>query len=97
MKYSDERVWLGGQAWNYEGHVRNDEHSLRVTIRRNAFDEQSWARVHRWDGTQWQLVLNKPICHCHCKTLSYVQPNVKVADFKKDTEELLQATLGIIG
>ena len=97
IQYSDERVWQGGHAWNYEGHVRNNEHSLRVSIRRNAHDEQSWARVHRWDGTKWQLVLSRPICECHCKTISYIQQGVKIAAFKKDTEELLQATMGIIG
>jgi hypothetical protein len=47
---------------------------MRATIRRNSYDEQSYARVEAWmPGTGWALVLTRTIHECpDVAALSYV-------------------------
>jgi len=62
-KLISERVWNQDQSWEYE-HVFNlndGDHIMRTTIRRNAYDAQSFGKVERWDGAEWKLVLTRSI------------------------------------
>jgi len=89
------RCWNMNQSWYYES-IYKKKHKLRVKIRRNAYDNQSFANVFRWDGNQWQLVCGKSIMECKCQTISYVNKDVTAADFKQDEEELLREALAIV-
>ena len=95
-----ERCWNSEQSWHYEKTVswlmNSAWHKLRVCIRRNAYDHQSFARVERWNGEQWHQVTRCPIGECSCREVSYVQDNIGVAAFHADADRLLGETYDII-
>ena len=93
-----ERVYKGSQAWEYEGlYSFARTHRLKVHIRRNAYDDQSWARCYRWDGAKWQLVGSRTIEECVCKGVSYVDPKPEPDIFRADADTLLAEAVFILG
>jgi|1_EtaG_2_1085319.scaffolds.fasta_scaffold02044_6 hypothetical protein len=56
-------------------------HKLKAEIRRNAYDDQSYARCYKFDGNKWNLVCSIPIKDCECQVVSYV---CKKIDARKD-------------
>lgn len=50
----DFRVWNQSQSWHYERIVRLGDHKLRIYGRHNAYQNQSYISLQRWDGVQWQ-------------------------------------------
>ena len=51
------RHWYSEQSW-YQEVVFKDINGvpLKAYVRHNAYEFQSYAELHRWDGTRWQLV-----------------------------------------
>jgi hypothetical protein len=59
--------WNAQQSWHYEEFlevvyvnmtVRRDPGiKLHILIHSNAYAEQSWAKIEKWDGTQWHLLV----------------------------------------
>ena len=94
-----KRFYNENQSWilNYTVGI-GDEHRLLVEIRRNAYDQQSYGRVSRWDGTRWHRVVNVPISECQCRVVSYVQPEGKAREdlFVLDAYRLLEEAKKII-
>jgi hypothetical protein len=84
------------QSWFFERIVSIPQHKLWIKIERNAYDNQSWARVKRWSGTSWENVYEEPIILCDCKYISYVNKDVKIQAFELDYNRLLNTTLKII-
>lgn len=97
-----ERCWLDDQSWYYELTLRyadprcGGSRRLRVSIRRNAFDTQSYAKVQQWDGAQWQNVCSRHISECECKSVSYVDRDVKPEQFHEDATMLLNDAFLIV-
>lgn len=64
VKIVDKRICRGSQDIDYveiltlvgKAGRTAAAHKLRIKIRSNAYASQSYARVDRWDGGQWQLV-----------------------------------------
>jgi len=98
MKIIAEQCYKQRQSWCYDRVVRYTagDHTLKVSIERNAYDDQSHAKVSRWDGAEWKYVHDKPIAQCHCSKISYVQEGVRPDDFLKDAEDLLGVAMDII-
>ena len=102
----DVRFFKGRQSWNYTRiYVSGSlaignlgEHKLRVTIKRDSLDAQSYARCDRWDGTKWQQVCSIPIKHCLCHAISYVESDTPALEglFAADSTELLELAKKII-
>ena len=83
------RVWKGSQSWEFEDILRlEDGQKLAIRIKRDSYDHQSYARVDRWDGAKWQLVVSNTIGECVCQKISYVADKVTAADFKVDADRL---------
>jgi len=96
MDTISERCYNQNQSWNYERTVNVDGTKLRVQIRRNAYDMQSFARVHIWDGSNWNVVCSRPISECTCKTISYVQDKINDGLFKSDADSILKEAMQIV-
>jgi hypothetical protein len=101
QKIISERCWKANQSWYYEKVIafasNTRSFKLKVDIRRNAYDDQSHARVYQWDGTKWQLVVKYPIRDCVCQHLDYTMMNVTADSFSTDTLYLLKEALQIVG
>lgn len=90
------------QSWNYQVHfLTGNGVMLRISIRRNAYDNQSHARVEAFDGAglKWNPLGSIPFETCACKTISYVQKQLTGSDmvlFEQDADRLLQMALVIL-
>jgi hypothetical protein len=85
------------QSWEWESVWRREEGErvlqIRVRIRRNAYDSQSWRKIEVFDpgNNCWNYLWSLPWAAAHCWPISYAMPRHKVDDrlFQKDEEELL--------
>jgi hypothetical protein len=82
------------QSWHYEIIVRVGGVKLRVLIRRNAYDDQSYVRGYAFSELKWNLLVDRPIQTAKCEPVSYVQskdqfdPNLFVLDGESVLKEL---------
>jgi hypothetical protein len=91
------------QSWHYTSHwhaVTRDV-MLRVSIRRNAYDEQSFARVEAFDKTknEWNTIGSVPFTSTACQEVSYVMRSLtpgQKALFERDAKRLLDLAMVII-
>ena len=95
-----ERVYNADQSWYFERTVTATKNAkkvkLQVNIRRNAYNDQSYARVKRWSGTEWKNVVDAPITECECKSITYVDRLPATGLFKDDADRLLQEAIQIV-
>jgi hypothetical protein len=94
------RCYNRDQSWYFETVIQFNngvkQFTLKVNIRRNAYDNQSCAKVYFWDGTKWNVIVDAPITECECKKISYVTNNVTTNDFTADSDRLLKEALQIV-
>lgn len=91
-----ERFYNQSHSWNYERTVKIGSRKVRVQIRRNAYDQQSYARTHVWAGDAWNLVCSRPISECKCSTVSYVNDGATDRLFKKDADSIIEETVEVL-
>ena len=74
-KIISQSFYQQGQSWQMVGiYEQQNGLRLRVHIKRNAYDEQSFAKLEVFSQTEkkWNLVHSKPIQQCACRETSYV-------------------------
>jgi hypothetical protein len=76
-------TWNADQSWWHEVHFTMGGSVCRTTIRRNAYDAQSTALAHRWDGGEWQVVAQvaAPLWPASVLAISYVHKDVTAEQF----------------
>lgn len=86
-----QRCYKQSQSWYYEWTGALKGRKFKVAIRRNAYDEQSYARGFIYDPgrSEWSLIVNAPITECDCKRISYTQENVTADDFHNDADKIM--------
>jgi hypothetical protein len=99
-------VVKAGQEVNYVELVQlpshlDRPHRLRIRIRADSYVAQSWAKVERWDGGQWQEVYTIEGASMHTARangvgLAYRQGKPTAADFAADRAELLARALDVL-
>lgn len=96
-KVISERVYNQNQSWYFERVTKiNGGITLKVSIRRNAYDCQSHAQVHKWNGDKWEVVVSAPISECECQSISYVQSGVTKSFFEADHNRLFMEAVKIV-
>jgi len=96
MKMLNERVWNSDQSWNLERVLSFGEHRLRLRIRHNAYDFQSYGRIERWNGDQWFVVHVIPGVSLKGK-MSYTQRDITVKHFSQaDIDELMTVAASVL-
>jgi hypothetical protein len=95
-KTISERVYQQNQSWYFERTVLIGGEKLKVEIRRNAYDDQSYGRVMKWDGNEWKQVVHSPIQLLQCRHISYVTSGVVASHFEKDFGQLFNEAAKII-
>lgn len=88
-----ERFYQQSQSWIYDRIVSWDNLSeskarIRVEIRRNAYDDQSYIHgfVYSLTSMQWNLLVTKPIQQALCRDVSYTNSNPNKTLFVCDAE-----------
>ena len=102
-KVISKRVWNSEQSWYFETVVEllSSDRCLKkakVEIRRNAYDDQSYARAYVLGDDKWERIVFKPIQLCHAKEISYTQKDdCKLRNlFELDCNDLLDELDAII-
>lgn len=90
-----DRVWNGSQSWYREVVETFRDHKLRLTVRCNAYDMQSYGRVERWDGTAWHEVHSIPGEQLKSE-ISYVEKGVTADRFDNDMHELRRVAHAVL-
>lgn len=67
------RSWKGSQSLNYEQVLSFAGRVLRVTIDRDAYDDQSSLVGSLFDGTKWNRVVSLPLKDSRIQKHSYVE------------------------
>jgi hypothetical protein len=59
------RTWNASQSWHHEATVRVLAHKIRIRIRRNAYDDQSYAEAQLFTlENGWKQICHRPISAC---------------------------------
>jgi len=99
MKRLTQKVWNAHQSWYYESLILlEDGTKVKVQIRRNAYDFQSFAQVSFFDQTtfKWREVAETPHPQMKCLNISYVQRGITAKDFEEDEALLLSEARHLI-
>lgn len=93
------RLYYGSQSWLYESVWKMDRngegaYKIRVRIRRNAYDFQSWMIGEVWSHTdlKWNKVTELPIEGAACASVTYVDDHLTQQQkdlFVKDEQTVL--------
>ena len=68
-----ERIWNGSQSWNYERIEKRPGITYKISIRRNAYDDQSYLSGYLFDGQKWHLIVAAPMIEDYIShAISYV-------------------------
>lgn len=104
MAYSDNfelishQFYNADQSWNFEKIINVGKAKLRIHIRRNSANHQSFVRGYLFGNSQWNLIVDRPIETAACKSVSYVNPEktVKKELFELDFESVFFELIKII-
>lgn len=98
MRKLTQKIWKANQSWHYEALWQVNDRRIKISIRRNAFDEQNHCVAKMFDGDKWNGIASTPHSRMNCNHLSYMQPNPPtVKDFQTDEDILLAEVKMILG
>lgn len=99
MKQISELFYNQDQSWHYEKIVRFGNFSrLKVYIRRNAYDNQSFVKGYVLKDSQWNLIVARPIETARCKETSYLgNSKGSICLFREDAGDVLDLLIEILG
>jgi hypothetical protein len=92
MKKISQQFYNAHQSWYFERIVKHGKLKMRVDIRRNAYDFQSWVRGHIFDPVhmRWNLLVDRPIEGAKCAGANYVSTFEDIKPFEADAESVLK-------
>jgi hypothetical protein len=100
MKTISRFVSQGQQSWELDGMYEHYEVKLRVLVRRNAYDRQSYAHCDVFSPTNlcWNRLVDIPFGVMQSLPLSYVENDRATVDryLSMDEAELLRLATALI-
>lgn len=93
-----EQFYNAHQSWNYEViSQRHDGLKLKVSIRRNAYDDQSYVRGYALDPVhfKWNLIVDDCIEFANCAKASYVNKHENAEPFEMDADNVFEKLTSI--
>ena len=76
----DLSVRNANQSWVWQEIRKYDGHTLRANIRRNAYDDQSFANIEVFSPTAgWLVIASHPVSDFPCADVSYTQRDMSDA------------------
>lgn len=72
-------------------------HKVRISIKSDAYEEQCYARIERFDGHRWQSVHTIAPSNMITRTKLVYSRNVSEGDFAHDREALISSAAFILG
>lgn len=90
-----DRTWNGEQSWIREVIEVMGTHKLRLKVRVNAYQFQSYARVQVWRDGKWSEIHTIPGEQIQTEA-SYVELDVKPERFDADLAELRRVAKAVL-
>lgn len=90
-----DRTWQGRQSWNRELIESVGAERLRYTVKVDAHDFQSYAKVEVWKDKEWSTVHRIPGQQLKVR-VSYVTPIVSPVVFDHDIAELRKVATAVV-
>lgn len=92
-----DRTWAGHQSWNRQVIENVGGKRVRLTVKVDAYDFQSWGKAELWNGEQWHTVHTIPGQQLQSfKKTSYVSRDCQPSVFDADLTELRSVTKGVL-
>lgn len=103
MKIIDTRDFQANDSWCRTALISFTaldaaEHKLRISIRYNAYDFQSYGRIDRWNGSEWKQLAEIPYPELAgvSREVSYSQRDTPRDSFDCDQSDLLDMAMAIL-
>lgn len=92
------KMWNAQQSWYNERLIKLGGTRLKVSIRNNAYSEQSYARVARFDGTKWLPLVGiaHPLWPDDAQKVCYVTRKIRSSEFDALVSALLAEALMVL-
>lgn len=92
-----DRTWQGHQSWNREVIENIGGKRVRLTVKVDAYDFQSWAKAELWNGEKWNTIHHIPGQEIKSfGQVSYVSRSCDPKVFDKDLNELRSVAKGVM-
>ena len=99
-KQISQQFYKQNQSWHYENILDCDGKKLKVHIRRNAYDKQSYLHGYIFDpvASKWNLIVSRPIEGANCESVSYTDRKEVVNEglFVEDSNSIIEELKEII-
>lgn len=93
MELTYEQIYKGNQSWNCDAYYNESGKVRRVEIKRDAYDHQSRAILHKWNYERgWVQIISIPIMATPAGDISYVHNEDVATPALRATAELLLST-----
>lgn len=86
--------WPSKQGKHVRRIVRASGHTLRAEVYEDSYDFQSWAKVTRWDGSQWLDVYSIPY---PLMATRHLKNGAAITAMRQDADLMINMALTIIG
>jgi hypothetical protein len=100
-KVIEQRYFTGSQSVNYTEIYSKNDKKIKIEIKSDAYQSQSYARGSVFDGAKWQPVYNIPSSQMHTEVgLIYTnckqKPEIAASAMAKDIAEVIEKTEKIL-
>ena len=65
VKKIEETFFKGSQSVNFKGIYKLNDFKIKIEIKKDSYDKQSYARVYVWKNLEWSLVDYIPYSLCN--------------------------------
>lgn len=89
-KQISEQSFNQCQSWNYHWTGKLGKKSVKVEIRRNAYDMQSYINGFVMKDDSWSKLIYRPITLSPVKEVSYVDKNPDIKLFQNERDSVLE-------
>lgn len=105
QKRLSQDIFHGNQSWDYQAlWIMGDNESsalkLRIRIKRDAYDNQSYRLIEVFDhgNSKWNELWTLPFETANCKPINYAieRERLNTELFELDEEELLKKAIAIL-
>jgi DNA polymerase IIIc chi subunit len=90
------RVWNSEQSWHCEVLEKLAGRKVKLYVRCNSYDFQSYARSYVWKNDEWSFVHEIPGEHLQTNAPYVQKTGISLGTFHEDLTELRRVTLEVI-
>ena len=89
-KEINEHLFKRSQSWHYHWIGKLGKKSVKIEIKRNAYDSQSGIRGFVMTNDTWSKIVYRPIISSPVKEISYVDKNPDIQLFQTERDSVLE-------